>query len=187
MKFHQCVSLRRFDKDRSITFIPPDGVFELMTYRVTENVNLPFKLYPIVQEVGGTKVEVNLKVKALFDNSNSATNVVVKIPVPKNVVNVKHFTNSGKAKYEPENTAVVWRIKKFPGETENLIRVECDITPTTSDKQWARPPISMEFQVPMFTSSGLRVRYLTVIEKMGYKPSKWIRYITKAAQYDQRI
>jgi len=179
--------LRRFDKDRSITFIPPDGVFELMTYRVTDNVNLPFKLFPVVQEIGKSRVEINLKVKALFDNSNSASNVVVKIPVPKNAANVKNFCNNGKATYEPDKTAILWRIKKFPGETEYLIRVECELMQTTVEKQWVRPPISMEFQVPMFTSSGLRVRFLSVIEKMGYKPTKWIRYVTKAGQYEQRI
>ena len=179
--------LRQFDKDRSIAFIPPDGTFELMTYRVTENVNLPFKLFPIVQEIGKQKLEINLKVKALFDSSNYASNVVVKVPVPKTVANVKTFSNSGKAKYEPENTAVLWRMKKFPGESEYLVRVECDLTPTPSDKPWVRPPISMEFVVPMFTSSGLRVRFLYVIEKTGYKPTKWIRYITKAGLYEQRI
>ena len=47
IKFHQCVRLGKFDKDRAITFIPPDGIFELMTYRVTENINLPFKIMPI--------------------------------------------------------------------------------------------------------------------------------------------
>jgi len=28
-KFHQCVRLSNFDRDRTITFIPPDGLFEL--------------------------------------------------------------------------------------------------------------------------------------------------------------
>ena len=41
----------------------------------------------------------------------------------------------------------------------------------------------MEFQVPMFTASELRVRFLRVIEKSNYKPIKWIGYITKAGQY----
>ena len=50
IKFHQCVRLGRFDRDRSITFIPPDGLFELMTYRISENINLPFKIVPVVQE-----------------------------------------------------------------------------------------------------------------------------------------
>lgn len=48
--FHRCVRLGKFDADRTITFIPPDGEFELMRYRVTENVNLPFKIMPVVQE-----------------------------------------------------------------------------------------------------------------------------------------
>jgi len=29
-QFHQCVRLGKFDSDRSISFIPPDGEFELM-------------------------------------------------------------------------------------------------------------------------------------------------------------
>jgi len=29
-RFHQCVSLANFDADRSISFVPPDGEFELM-------------------------------------------------------------------------------------------------------------------------------------------------------------
>ena len=47
--FHRCVRLGKFDADRTITFIPPDGEFELMRYRVTENVNLPFRLIPVIQ------------------------------------------------------------------------------------------------------------------------------------------
>jgi AP-2 complex subunit mu-1 len=31
-QFHQCVKLNEFDTDRSISFIPPDGEFELMKY-----------------------------------------------------------------------------------------------------------------------------------------------------------
>ena len=29
-QFHQCVKLGKFDTDRTISFIPPDGEFELM-------------------------------------------------------------------------------------------------------------------------------------------------------------
>lgn len=50
IKFHQCVRLGRFDRDRSITFVPPDGLFEVMTYRVSQNINLPFKITPVIQE-----------------------------------------------------------------------------------------------------------------------------------------
>ena len=38
IKFHQCVRLARFENDRTISFIPPDGAFELMTYRLSMEV-----------------------------------------------------------------------------------------------------------------------------------------------------
>jgi AP-2 complex subunit mu-1 len=74
LKFHQCVRLGKFDKDRSITFIPPDGQFDLMTYRITENINLPFKIMPIFNElpkngVGRTRIECIVKLKSIFDSS----------------------------------------------------------------------------------------------------------------------
>eukprot|EP00435_Cladocopium_sp_Y103_P026319 s712_g6.t1 len=50
-----------------------------------------------------------------------------------------------------------------------------------------RPPITMNFEVPQFTASGLRVRFLKVQEKSQYKPVKWIRYLTKAGTYEHRI
>jgi AP-2 complex subunit mu-1 len=56
VQFHQCVKLGRFDTDRTISFVPPDGEFELMRYRTTDNVNLPFKIQPVVNEFK-TKVE----------------------------------------------------------------------------------------------------------------------------------
>ena len=53
--FHRCVRLGRFDQDRTITFIPPDGEFELMKYRVTENINLPFRILPVYEEIVGLR------------------------------------------------------------------------------------------------------------------------------------
>ena len=38
VKFHQCVRLSRFENDRTISFIPPDGAFELMSYRLNTEV-----------------------------------------------------------------------------------------------------------------------------------------------------
>jgi AP-2 complex subunit mu-1 len=45
-------------------------------------------------------------------------------------------------------------------------------------KVWARPPITVAFQVPMFTASGLKVRFLKVWEKSGYTTVKWVRYLS---------
>jgi AP-2 complex subunit mu-1 len=59
--FHRCVRLGKFDTERTITFIPPDGEFELMRYRVTQCTQ-PFRLIPSIKEEGKTKLLLNLKV-----------------------------------------------------------------------------------------------------------------------------
>ena len=54
-----------------------------MTYRITENVTLPFKIMPVINE-NGNNIEVRVKLKSLFDRTMFATNVCLKIPCPKN-------------------------------------------------------------------------------------------------------
>ena len=107
--------LGRFDRDRSITFIPPDGLFEVMTYRVSQNINLPFKITPVIQEfLEENRIEYSIKIRAIFEASDIANNVVVKIPVPANTASVKVYSEgAGKGRYEPEKAMIMWRIKKF--------------------------------------------------------------------------
>jgi AP-2 complex subunit mu-1 len=106
------VRLGKFDRDRSITFIPPDGTFDVMTYRISENINLPFKVVPVIQEYPELyKIEISVRIKAIFESSNFATSVVCKIPVPPTTANVRIYCQgTGKARYEPENNScIVWR------------------------------------------------------------------------------
>lgn len=60
-QFHQCVKLSKFETEHSISFIPPDGEFELMRYRTTKDISLPFRVIPLVREVGRTKMEVKVR------------------------------------------------------------------------------------------------------------------------------
>lgn len=184
--FHQCVKLSKFETDRTISFIPPDGEFQLMSYRVTENVNHPFRVKPIIHEIGRTRIEVDLKVKSMFPFKLFAQNVTITIPMPRNTALVRVTSSSGKAKYKAEKSCIEWKLKKFPGETEYGLSGEVELMASTSEKSWSRPPISMDFQVPMFTASGLYVRFLKVSEKSHYQTVKWVRYITKAGTYHFR-
>ena len=185
-QFHQCVRLGRFDADRIISFVPPDGEFELMRYRATENVILPFKVHAIVNEVGRTKVEYSIAVRANYGSKLFATNVVVRIPTPLNTARVTERTSQGKAKYEPEHNNIVWKIARFAGQSEYVLSAEAMLTSMTTQKAWSRPPLSLDFSLLMFTSSGLLVRYLKVFEKSNYSSVKWVRYMTRAGSYEIR-
>ncbi|KAJ4353721.1 clathrin associated protein complex medium subunit [Didymosphaeria variabile] len=185
-QFHQCVKLGKFDADRIISFIPPDGEFELMRYRATENVNLPFKVHAIVNEVGKTKVEYSIAIRANYGSKLFATNVVVRIPTPLNTARITERTSQGKAKYEPEHNNIVWKIPRFTGQSEFVLSAEASLTSMTNQKAWSRPPLNLSFSLLMFTSSGLLVRYLKVFEKSNYSSVKWVRYMTRAGNYEIR-
>lgn len=43
-QFHQCVKLGKYDLDRSISFTPPDGEFELMRWVMKRDQVLPNKV-----------------------------------------------------------------------------------------------------------------------------------------------
>ena len=187
VSLHQCVKLSSFTTDRTISFIPPDGSFQLMTYRATENVNLPFKVHAIVNEVGKSKVEYSIAIRANYGSKLFATNVVVKIPVPLNTANTTHRSSQGKAKYEPSENAIVWKIARFTGQSEFVFSAEAELSAMTTQKAWSRPPLSMQFSLLMFTSSGLLVRYLKVFEKGNYSSVKWVRYMTRAGSYEIRF
>jgi len=185
--FHRCVKLGQFDHDRTISFVPPDGEFELMRYRITQNVNRPFRVFPIVTEHGKNRVEYEIKVKGNFSSKLFASNVLLRIPTPKSTAKCSLNVAIGKAKYNPSKDAILWKIKKFPGDASYILKGEVRLVPSVNAKQWSRPPITMEFQVPMFTSSGLHVRFMKVFERANYETTKWVRYMTRAGQYQIRI
>ncbi|CCU82744.1 AP-2 complex subunit mu-1 [Blumeria hordei DH14] len=185
-QFHQCVKLGKFDTDRIISFVPPDGEFELMRYRATENVNLPFKVQAIVNEIGKTKVEYSIAIRANYGAKLFATNVVVRIPTPLNTARITERCTQGKAKYEPSENNIVWKIPRFTGQNEFVLSAEATLTSMTNQKTWSRPPLNLNFSLLMFTSSGLLVRYLKVFEKSNYSSVKWVRYMTRAGSYEIR-
>ena len=66
VKFHQCVRLSRFENDRTISFIPPDGEFELMSYRLNTQVKPLIWVESDVRSHSGSRIEYTLKVSLSF-------------------------------------------------------------------------------------------------------------------------
>lgn len=62
VKFHQCVRLSRFENDRTISFIPPDGEFELMSYRLNTHVKPLIWIESHIERHSHSRVEYLIKV-----------------------------------------------------------------------------------------------------------------------------
>lgn len=187
MVFHQCVKLTNFAKERAISFTPPDGEFELMRYRKTENVGVPFQISPLVKELPQNKLVIRIGIRASYDQSLIANPLIINIPLPQNTAEVEVSSTTGKGKYAPEHNMIVWKSTNFPGKTQAEIHINVKCLAATSKASPATKltnPISAEFNIPMFSASGLALQYLKIIEKSGYAPEKWLRYATKGGKYE---
>ena len=162
----------------------------------------------MVVEHGRSRVEYTVAVRATFNNKLSATEIVLRIPTPLNTTTVDVKCATGKGKYVPAENVIIWkyvplpstychlfwclmsgeRIPRLQGGAECTLTAMAELSSTTNRQAWARPPIDVDFQVLMFTASGLLVRFLKVFEKSNYNSVKWVRYLTKAAgSYQIRV
>ena len=251
IKFHQCVRLARFENDRTISFIPPDGEFELMSYRLstqarhrtlspptaaaslepappqpappepapsphrarTEPAPSPPRasrpreprrepraglcvaqvkpliwIEAVVEPHSHSRIEYMIKAKSQFKQRSTANNVEILIPVPPDADSPSFKTSIGTVKYAPERDAIVWSIKQFHGGKEYLMRAHFGLPSVSNEEDKKdKPPITVKFEIPYFTVSGIQVRYLKIIEKSGYQALPWVRYITQNGDYQLRM
>jgi len=186
VKFHQCVRLSRFENDRTISFIPPDGEFELMSYRLNTHVKPLIWIESVIERHAHSRVEIMVKAKSQFKRRSTANNVEIMIPVPNDADSPKFKTTIGHCRYVPEHQAVCWTIKSFPGGKEYLMKAQFFLPSVDGNLIEGKPPINVKFEIPYFTTSGIQVRYLKIIEKSGYQALPWVRYITQNGDYQLR-
>jgi len=188
IKFHQCVRLARVENDRTISFIPPDGEFELMSYRLNTQVKPLLWIEAVVEPHSHSRIEYMIKAKSQFKQRSTANNVEILIPVPSDADTPSFKTSIGTVKYAPERDAIVWSIKQFHGGKEYLMRAHFGLPSVSNEEDKKdKPPITVKFEIPYFTVSGIQVRYLKIIEKSGYQALPWVRYITQNGDYQLRM
>jgi len=191
--FHECVRLDDFEGSRTLSFIPPDGEFAVLNYRITGEFRMPFRLFPSIEEPAPYKIEVVLMIRADIPENNYGANVKVRIPVPRTTA-----TASGElapsvvgqtCEYDSVERKLVWTLKKFPGATEQTLRAKITLTsPSTASTRREIGPISMNFEIPMYNVSSLQVRYLRISEQhRSYNPYRWVRYVTQSSSYVCRV
>lgn len=172
VKFHQCVRLSRFENDRTISFIPPDGEFELMSYRLGTPVKPLIWVEAQVESHKGSRVEYMVKVKAQFKRRSTANNVEIYVPVPDDADSPKfrvsvspvdlkraHIylsiylcaqASTGTVQYAPDKSAFVWKIKQLGGSREFLMRAHFGLPSVRSGMFAARFSFKFTYTISVF-------------------------------------
>ncbi|KAH9600603.1 AP complex [Trypanosoma melophagium] len=188
VKFHQCVRLNQFESDRIITFIPPDGDFELMTYRTSKKIAPLVQVDCVVTRRSATQVEMTVTARTTFRRTTTANFVDLLIPIPSDANKPEAKCTLGKLRYAPESNVLVWSLRGVGGgkQFSCLCKFHLPSVRSSDPQAVAKAPIQVKFEIPFFTASGFQVRYLKVTEKSNYEALPWVRYVTQSGDYQVR-
>lgn len=193
--FHPCVRYARYERERVISFVPPDGQFELMQYRVqVQRLVPPIYCQPSItyQGNGTGLLEVGIGSKSmptLACNTKKGNiqveDVSVEIPFPKSVRTVDVETDAGSGLFDETTKTVKWTVGKLT--KKNLApRLTGKVTLQPNAKiPDEKPAVLLHFKVPMSTVSGLAVETLLITNER-YKPYKGVRTLTKSGTFQIR-
>ncbi len=203
--FHESVKLTEFAKERVLVLTPPDGEFVAMNYLITSEFRPPFRLFPFFELSGTHKLDLAFKVRADIPHQICGTNVAIIIPLPRTATSVVSELGSGAGgaaaaaalakeqavEYDEKAKVVRWYVKKFQGESEHMLRCRVALSePADASVRKSVGPISMHFEVPMYSASGLQVRYLRARQQGNAPPmtmERWIRYVSRSNSYICRM
>lgn len=128
----------------------------------------------------------------------------ISIPVPEDADTPRFRTNIGTVHYAPETSSIVWKIKQFGGGKEFLMRAELGLPSVRGDDERgggmmggfggsmggvggsgkSKRPINVKFEIPYFTTSGIQVRYLKIIEpKVCHFPPLACFFVARGGGY----
>lgn len=111
----------------------------------------------VIERHAHSRVEYMIKAKSQFKRRSTANNVEIVIPVPGDADSPKFKTTIGSVKYAPEQSAITWIIKSFPGGKEYLMRAHFGLPSVECEDSEGKPPIQVKFEIPYFTTSGIQV------------------------------
>ena len=59
--FNDCVNLSEFESDQTLSYIPLDREFDVLSYRMTgDEFRVPFRVFPAIEEISATVLEILL-------------------------------------------------------------------------------------------------------------------------------
>lgn len=187
VSFHPCVRYKRWESDRILSFVPPDGNFRLMSYHFgpQSNVFIPFYSHFSItfKDVVGGKLDIT--VGARHTSGRTLENVVLEIPMPKAVLNCTLTASQGKYSFDPVSKILNWEVgrievSKYPNLKGSII-LQSGATITEGN-----PTVNVKFTLNQLAVSGLKVNRLDMYGEK-YKPFKGVKYITKAGKFQMRM
>lgn len=185
--FHRCIESDICTNSKVFTFIPPDGVFTLMNYRLTTaSVNLPVTIIPKFKwgskKIGGVTFEITFKPESSL--TKGIVVAEVRFELPTGVFTPSLTAEFGKATYDQATREVVWNIGTYMKKEQIVLNGSASTEPDF-EIGFCYPTVMCQFQTLGVAPSGFKIEKLQ-IENVNYKPFTGVKYICIAGNYEFR-
>lgn len=195
VSFHPCVRLHRFERDRALSFTPPDGEFTLASYWIPDtSITMPFNFSVSVQwhaEHGKVQISASPKLAVTMQNKQMLIDkFCVNVRLPSSIASANLDCQGGNIRLDDASKMIVWNIGKLAGQ-EN----KAEVTLVYSTDPKTNSPIvpseekctaQLAFVMKGFAISGIRMDACD-ISSTSYTPYKASRYTTTSGKMDYRI
>ncbi|KAI8806438.1 Mu homology domain-containing protein [Cladochytrium replicatum] len=190
--FHPCVRSNRYEKERSISFVPPDGPFTLMTYctNIAGPQFLPLVVRPqLIATKQGGKLEISVQPR--YTSTKAVEALFIAMALPTCIKSVSITSTIGQASFDQISQQIKWSVGKVSPDVSGsglpLLSATLYGEGSNVEEELSKMhTIFADFQISAVSASGLRIDALHV-ENEGYKPFKGVRYITRSARYQIRF
>ncbi|XP_066457705.1 AP-3 complex subunit mu-1 [Eleutherodactylus coqui] len=187
VSFHPCVRFKRWESERVLSFIPPDGNFRLMSYRVSSQNLAAIPVYVkhiITFQENSSSGRFDVTVGPKQNMGKTVESIVLTVHMPKVVLNTNLTPTQGTYTFDPVNKVLSWDIGKIT--TLKLPNLKGSISlQSGAPKPEENPSLNMNFKIQQLAISGLKVNRLDMYGER-YKPFKGVKYLTKAGKFQVR-
>lgn len=194
--FHPCVRYSRYEHDKVVSFVPPDGNFELMKYRVKNSSQLvspPLYCTPQLSFGDADSTQGRISVTVGIRHASSIIlsskkgpliieDVSVTIPFPKIVRTANLSANVGNILYDEAAKVAKWMVGKLDDRKRPQLSGTMVLSGTKPEEN---PPLQLSWKIPQASVSGLSVSGLSMVGEI-YRPYKGVRTITKSGRFQVR-
>lgn len=212
--FHPCVRYGRFEMDKVVSFVPPDGNFELMRYRVGDSSKQlltppifcsPKLSYGASNTNNNTpntpsspgRINVTVGVRPIsslvFSQGKKGPIVIddvsVTIPFPRIVRTANLTVNVGSVLYDEATKVATWLIGKLEERKKapqlTGTMVLLDNHSSHHPSSDEHPPLQLNWKIPSASVSGAAISGLSLTGE-NYRYYKGFRNIAKSGNYQIR-
>lgn len=187
VSFHPCVRFKRWESERILSFIPPDGNFRLMSYHIGSQsvVAIPIYVRHSLVFKTGEHAKLDITVGPKTTLGRTLENVKVEVLMPKTVSNCTLTTNQGRYAFDPTTKILTWDVGRIELSKLPNIRGSVAVQVGTTSLETS-PTINVQFTISQLAVSGLKVNRLDMYAEK-YKPFKGVKYVTKAGKFQVRM